>query len=190
MENTSVQFASFWQRLAARIIDGLVLSVLSTVLFFMSRTDASVPYGEQESVYTKLEVFVSISNFLLFYLLYYPFFEVNGGTIGKRVLSIATVSMATMQTISLGQAYKRSFVLIWPVFALVALMYLSSSLHNYFERTSNFLIAMLFVFAVVGPLAMIWSSRNQGWHDAWTGTLVIKSGKSRKRRSLEELDGE
>ncbi|MFN9113820.1 MAG: RDD family protein [Bacteroidota bacterium] len=187
MEISSIQFATFWQRFAARIIDGLVLSVLSMAFYYMAGFDEGVSYDVQTNRYNRMQIFISVSNFLLFYVLYYPFFEANGGTIGKRVFSIAPVAVDSMKTISLGQAYKRSLALIWPVFALIAVLLYASYANHFLESTFNFVMVMWIVFGAVGPLAMIWSSRKQGWHDAWADTVVVKSGKSRKRRDLEEL---
>lgn len=170
MNSQDLKFANFFQRFAARLIDVIIVSILVWPLsHFLSDKEPSA-YN-----YENYKGMKSVIGILLFYLLYYPILEGSGGTLGKQILSIKSVSADTLKPISFGQSYKRSLLLSWPIFISFIVGFFAMDSGFYPEKTIMFLIGVFVLFGIVGPLAVLWSKHKQGWHDVWANTYVVRS---------------
>lgn len=144
----SLQSAGFWARLAAVIVDSLVLGVPLGVLASLVRDDVgfalSAGYGYQRDGPLWLNVLG-----LLVGIAYYGALEggATGQTLGKRALGIRVVDAATgLPPIGLGRGIGR-----------------------YFARILSALPCAL------GYLWMLWDGRQQTWHDKLVRTYVVKA---------------
>lgn len=171
MEIHDIKFASFWKRLIARIIDTLINTLLVIIL-----SKIIIIPADGKKV---LALFL-----FLFYLFYYPIMEANGVTIGKRIMNIKSVSSKSLLNISLKQAYKRSLFFIWSFLVLIFLGVIFGVLNRISDINANndlitlaiiiFLVLIFLLSSILGPLALLWSKKKQGWHDQWSDTYVIE----------------
>ena len=153
---TTYQFAGFWRRFVAYMIDGFIIMVVFVILAIVAGVAyfAGAMSGDSQSwiaQWTNPERMgsfgLSISAFyLLLYMIYFTYFHgLNGRTPGKSLLGLQVVT-ADGSPLSFGIAFLRS------------VGYLVSSL----------------LFTV--PLGFIWivfDKKKQGWHDKIAGTVVI-----------------
>ena len=169
MTNQNLKFASFSQRLIAKLIDIIIIGLVAWPF-------SGLAIDKEQSVYT-YENYTGIQlafGYLIFYVLYYPICEAIGGTLGKRALSIKAVSIDTLKSVSIKQSYKRGFFLSWPLWTLVLVFIIGDFSGFLPEKSIMFLSIMFFLFAIVGPFAVLWTKTKQGWHDTWTKTYVIQ----------------
>jgi uncharacterized RDD family membrane protein YckC len=168
------KFATFWQRLLARIIDVIVSSIIFGIfyLFIQSQIDILNDYK-----YQNVESFLGMC---FYFLMYYPILESLGGTVGKKIIGIKSVLKSTLQTPTILETYIRSLFLISPLAITFYIL-----LRPPFEGdnvTFNYIIITLSVFLLfvnlfVSPLAMLWSKTSQGWHDKKSDIIVVKNVK-------------
>ncbi|MDZ7898898.1 MAG: RDD family protein [Arcicella sp.] len=84
-------------RCAARIVDAVLIYFLCVIL-------VQFIYGvEIFEIAQKWAIFI-------FFFFYYPIFESQGGTLGKRFFNIQTVDFESQNSITLLQSYKRSLI--------------------------------------------------------------------------------
>ncbi len=143
----SLQLAGFWSRLAAAVIDSLVLGVPLGILTSLVVDDGSfavsVGYGYQPDGPAWLDLLG-----LLVGIAYYGMLEggATGQTLGKRVLGIGVVDAATgLPPIGRGRGIGR-----------------------YFARLLSALPCLL------GYFWMLWDDRRQTWHDKLVRSYVVK----------------
>lgn len=163
MPSQELKFATFFDRLIARLIDVTIVFSISWMIYSSKSNTSNEFYQNPTSSYGSF----------FFFLFYYPILEATGGTIGKRLLSIRSVSSKTLKTISIGQAYKRSLFLSWPIWVMAGVLILGVNGGYTPVNTTIFLSALFVIFGIVGPLAVLWSAKKQGWHDSWANTYVI-----------------
>lgn len=140
------QYAGFWIRFAAAILDGLILAipfVILNVAFYSNFTlsmGAGVFAGEAALVALLRNIVTAI---------YYAVLEggPSGQTIGKRVCSIRVVDAETIQPgIGSGRAFGR------------------------------YLMSLVSGLALgLGYLWMLWDSNKQTWHDKVVRSYVIRA---------------
>jgi uncharacterized RDD family membrane protein YckC len=172
MITEEINYADFSQRFFARLIDAALVT-LATWGF----VDTFI-HSNHMTYYPNSNHTLKVFGCVLFYLFYYPILESSGGTVGKRILSIQSVCATTLKPISIGQAYKRSLFISWPLWIMVIISIVSSNLDFYAGMTSYFLTAMLLLFGIGSPLAILWTKYRQGWHDSWANTFVISTKQS------------
>ncbi len=161
------QKATFLQRLFARIIDGILLSILITVCYYLFKDLDSIENSHIQSDVTGIGV-------LIRWLLYYPIMEANGGTIGKRVVKIKTVSADTNMNPSLLQSYKRTVYLLLPFIASLAVLVLATKLFKVEVNVLNytaFVVIIQTLWMIIAPMIVIDGYR---MHDKFAGMNVIK----------------
>ena len=169
-------FAGFEQRLSARLIDSVIVTTavfLGTTIYNMNETEKYQIVNEE----------LSGICFLLFYFIYYPLLEGSGGTYGKRLLKIQPVSSKNFEKISTLTAYKRSLFLTWPVLLYIIISALFYDFEIQLNLTNQFLIFLVIMFSIVAPAAVGWSKTKQGWHDAWSDTVVINKNNNNESRN-------
>ncbi len=162
--STEKRFASFGQRLLARLIDVVIVTVIPAIAI------ASLFFDDSQSLSQNP---LSGILFLVFWLLYYPIMECSGGTIGKRIVSIQSISLQTGKPIGIGMAYLRSLIQIWPILLMGIAFAVSFNYRIEMHSTAAFLMVCFILFANT-PLAMLWTKEKQGYHDLWTGTHVVR----------------
>ncbi len=178
MEQPSLQYANFFQRAAARIIDVIVVLILG-VFFIISFFD-SQNMGFQG---------VPGISFLIFHLFYYPILESKGGTVGKGFMKIKTINNNNNGNISLVNAYKRSILNNIPI--LVCLIFIVFHIINdiqiLFDEASNiafsklvidyldFFVPFGIIYIIIDILYFIGNKSGQTLHDLWTNTIVVQS---------------
>ncbi|MBF8962994.1 RDD family protein [Pontibacter sp. FD36] len=166
------KYATFWQRVGARVIDVVISSLVFFILFYNAISELDEAY-----VYR----FEQAQNFLgmcFFFLIYYPILEYNGGTIGKQIIGIKPVLIESRTNPTIIDTYKRSLFLIAPMLIGVFVLLLQPFSNEVKEL--NYAAALLFmllssVTLLIGPLTMVWSKNNQGWHDMFSKIVVVKT---------------
>lgn len=152
--------AGFWRRLLAFLVDSLLLTALSLLLFYALYGPVYFRevglVNEQVGYYWHWELLI---NWLLPLLLAVFFWVRFQGTPGKLLLNCKIVDACTGFRLSVAQAilrYLAYFVSILPL--------------------------------GLGFLWIVWDRRKQGFHDKIAGTVVIVEDESQK--SLAELERE
>lgn len=141
IQREHLELASIRQRTAAFGIDEVLLSVLLMIILWDTMSKAQT-----------LESMISVTNsFLLEYMsikiIYQTFFTMQyGGTIGKIIMKIRVIEIATLSNPGFLSAFNRSV----------------------FRVVSEILFYMGFVWAMLDPY-------RRSWHDRSARTLVINA---------------
>jgi uncharacterized RDD family membrane protein YckC len=141
IQREHLELASIRQRAAAFGIDEVLLSVLLMIILWDTMSKAQT-----------LESMISVTNsFLLEYMsikiIYQTFFTMQyGGTIGKIIMKIRVIEIATLSNPSFLSSFNRSV----------------------FRVISEILFYMGFVWALLDPY-------RRSWHDRTARTLVINA---------------
>jgi uncharacterized RDD family membrane protein YckC len=143
------EYASFFQRLVAFLIDAAWLGLLITLLLYLFYGDQIFATVNNNFIFTSysLENFqwqIFLINDLLPALLFIFFWLKYAATPGKLILDCEIVNAKDGKPITFQQALLR---------------YL-----GYFVSTLVFGLGFLWIF---------WDKRKQGWHDKIAGTVVI-----------------
>lgn len=143
------EYASFFQRLVATLIDAAWLGLLITLLLYLFYGDQIFATVNNNFIFTSysLENFqwqIFLINDLLPALLFIFFWLKYAATPGKLMLDCEIVNAKDGKPITFQQALLR---------------YL-----GYFVSTLVFGLGFLWIF---------WDKRKQGWHDKIAGTVVI-----------------
>ncbi len=153
---TTYRFAGFWRRFVAYAIDGLIVSMVFTILAVISSIAffAGAMSGKNSAWISQMadpeylgSIGIALVGFYtLLFIAYFTYFQgLSGRTPGKKLLGLQVVSVEG-RPISFGTAFLRS------------VGYLVSSL----------------LFTI--PLGYIWAAfdkKKQAWHDKIAGTVVI-----------------
>jgi uncharacterized RDD family membrane protein YckC len=150
------QYASFWRRLAASFLDGIIINIGSFFIglvfgfafgFTKSLTSSfSSQYEEGlSSVNIILTFLISLICILISGFYYIYFIGAKGQTLGKMALNIKVVDEETNE----------------------APGYLSAFLREVIGK-------FLSLFFFLGFLWVIWDKKKQGWHDKIAHTIVVK----------------
>lgn len=151
---TTYQFAGFWRRFVAYMIDGFIIGIISIILMMIAGVAyvAGAMSGDGGAIMAKITDPVQMASVtlwlwvfsILMNIVYFTYFHGSTGrTPGKRLLGLQVVS-ADGTSISYGIAFLRS------------VGYLVSSL----------------VFCL-GYIWIGFDKKKQGWHDKIAGTVVI-----------------
>lgn len=139
--------AGFWIRFLAALIDGVILSIPTSILIaLIDGGDAyfSIGAGTRPGATAAANLVGTVVG-----VLYYSFLEggATGQTLGKRVVGIRVVDASTGQPgIGVGRGVGRYFA-----------RWLSS------------------IPLGLGYFWMLWDGRKQTWHDKLVGSLVVKA---------------
>jgi len=98
--NGTVHYAGFWIRCVAIFVDGLVLLIPFSAIFFISNV-AFAPYGQ---------IFAFIVIFVLALLYFALMTNKYQATLGKMAVGIKVCDANTMQKASLGHIWMREFI--------------------------------------------------------------------------------
>ena len=162
---SDARYANFGERFLARLIDVVLVTVIPAICI----TQILKVEDPQSLFMNGLNGIL----YLVFWLVYYPIMECTGGTVGKRIVGIQSVSLQWQKPISAGMAYMRSLIQIWPTLLMGIAFYVSFRYRIEMRSTMTFLTVCCILFMIT-PIAMLWTKERQGYHDLWTGTHVIK----------------
>jgi uncharacterized RDD family membrane protein YckC len=149
-----IPFASLGARLVAYIVDGIILSVVFIVAFFIlsfalvagSGVDVSDPENPRISPAAIGGLTLFMLLFIIVTIAYFPFFWARGGqTPGMKPFGIRVVRDRDGGPVTAGQAILR-LIGMWVAAAV-------------------FYIGFIWVFI---------DSRRRGWHDLVAGTVVVQ----------------
>ncbi len=145
----NIQYASFVQRLTARLIDTAIVLVLSYII-----QQLAVAFIKTDNIYNvefilrSLDQAVPALAIMMWVLVYSPVMESMGGTIGKRIVGIQLLSEKTLQI----PAFRFCFGRTWLYLVFIVLAVVPS---------------------VICGLAVFFSDKKQAWHDKMTGLICI-----------------
>lgn len=147
---STVEYASFWTRLAARIIDLCFCLVFFVPLLAGAVAVTGLSVGLRSSEAITLIVLLALwMDVGLWELAYYLVGASRGQTVGKRLMGIRVCREDGMR-LGLGKATGRSF--------------------------ASTLSSLAFG---IGWLAPLWTPKRQTWQDSMTGTIVIRDPQAR-----------
>ncbi len=150
------------QRIAARIVDQILVQLaVGAIFFLLNRIIGDDP--------SDLVVYASFGLYLLMSLIYYIYFtyKFDGATIGKKMAKLKVVSQ--QGKLSLRQIIIRyvslDFMLDGLIFLLTTVVLLSTKQERSLE-------ALLYIMTA---LVILFDKRGRGYHDFIAGTVVVKS---------------
>ena len=172
-EGTQKTYATFWERLLALLIDGLIIGVITFPINYFNET-----------------IFKSFSLFVIFALvgmIYKPFLEFKyGATLGKMVMKISIVT-TSFEPINLTQAILRNaFVLASNIYGIVLTLIIFSSpnfanVTTFTEYnalsvsfTSHWAIGGYSLLTLIDVICLLADNQKRSLHDRIGQTLVIK----------------
>lgn len=106
-QQTTNENSSFFRRLAARIIDNLLIAAPIILIAAVLFPDAFHAYFGVEAEYSPLDPIIALVS--LIYVIVFPLFK-NGQTIGKYLMSIRIISEAENTELNPLQMILREFV--------------------------------------------------------------------------------
>jgi len=121
IEFSDFEYASFWQRVAAFLVDLFVLFIFVGSIFIIN-----LSYGNFFLTFLCIIIFV----------MYFTFFEgsTGGGTVGKRSLSLIVVDQESFKLLSYRQSFIRNILRVIDfspyIFPLVSMITIISSKKN------------------------------------------------------------
>lgn len=105
--------ASFIKRVGARLVDQSIFVVFTLLLYFVL-----LQFNDDKDAVGFIALMVALAIHMLFYL---PFFELKGGTPGKRALRLKSISYLPNNlggNPSVRQVVKRTLFIHWPVIVI------------------------------------------------------------------------
>lgn len=156
----AVQLASMSSRLIARLIDSVLLSVVSIILFVLAIAIFAGLLGVDDSgdsagAFTLFVIFFAPLYFVALYLYEAVMIGVKGATVGKMVMKIKAVKPRNGQVPGLGAGFVR--FLIPGLCGLIP-----------------FIGGLGSLVCLISP-TFDSSGRRQGWHDKVANTVVVSS---------------
>lgn len=106
-QQTTNENGSFLRRLAARVIDGLLITVPIVLIAAVLFPNTFHAYFDVETSYAALDAIIALVS--LTYVVVFPLFK-NGQTIGKYLMSIRIISEAENTELNPLQMILREFV--------------------------------------------------------------------------------
>jgi|GEM_PF-884655 uncharacterized RDD family membrane protein YckC len=174
-KSQSVAYATFWRRVGASLLDGLILSPVNYGLIFLSM------------VYYKIYLLSILPPIIsLFYKIYLE--KQYGQTLGKVIVGIK-VTDDNFELMDYTQAIKRNYyhiiMLLFTVIKYVELFKMASFLQadTYMKMIqaqaaqASTYVYLGYAFStlfLVDCVLMIKSNQNQTLHDRWAKTVVVK----------------
>ncbi len=153
-----VEYAGFWRRFLATLIDSLFFAALTTVLLYVLYGGAYFDWlSSSQGMFDTYDGWDGVINNLLPLLVTLFFWVKFMGTPGKLLLGCQVLDARTLQAVTLGQALLRY------VGYFVSILTLG-----------------------LGFFWIAWDSRKQGFHDKIAKTIVVHEDEFRV--SYKELD--
>jgi len=160
MQDNDFEYVGFWPRLAAYIVDQIILFVIVFIIVFIIAFSISIAYmllgGDPENPIFDaiMNLFGAVFGWTFPAIAIILFWLHKRATPGKMIFSAQVVDEKTGKNLTVGQAIGRYFA------------YILSSLP----------LGLGFLWIAFDP-------RKQGWHDKLAGTVVIRP----KQRGAEQV---
>lgn len=176
MQETPQQFnyPTYSGRVISRLIDTALFVAIGFIAIKITTNPDNDDYRQQSG---------QIMSFLFFarWGLYYPLMEANGGSIGKRMMGLKTISTRNYKTGNFIQGYTKLLKFAWPVLLIIPLLLLATLCGKLgmSDKGVNIMYgigllpmayATYLYFAVPGSV----DANNQGAHDRASRLMVIK----------------
>lgn len=149
MEST-IRYATFGQRLAARLID---TAIVLAAAFIIQQLAVVVIKSDNaynvEFILRSLDQAVPALAIMMWVLVYSPVMESTGGTVGKRIAGIRLISEKNYDVPAFRYCFGRTWLYL--VFIVLAL-----------------------IPAVLSGVAMLFNNKKQAWHDKLSGMICIQ----------------
>ncbi|WP_298737432.1 RDD family protein [uncultured Chitinophaga sp.] len=162
-------YRTFWRRLWAAIIDGIVLYPVGFAESYIYST------GNRYLSFASTLVVVSLCT-LYFIVLHAKY----GQTLGKKLMGIKVTDVNSMELIGPRRAVLRE--LPWLIASLVALIFLVVQLFFIdgedivvvFERYNNIASSISFMWLILELVTMLTNSKRRAIHDWMANSVVLK----------------
>ncbi len=144
--------ASWWQRVGALLLDGLVAgipSVIITSIVGAATSTTTTQIDGTTTTHTSAALWVTWGILLVAQILYFAILDGHSQTVGKRAVGIAVRHHRTGQPIGFGRALGR-----WLIYSV--------------------LWYALLIPGLINALSPLWDSKRQAWHDHAVGSLVVR----------------
>jgi len=148
-------YAGFVTRLAARIIDLIVVAIITTLVGVMANVIITFLSIENERYLTIMGVIVIVVNFIIFLTYYIGSWMLAGQTVGKSLMGLRIVTEN-------GERIR---------------------LRNAVVRLFGYFISSLFFF--LGYLWVLVDDKRRGWHDIMAHTIVVYSESWEERTEMD-----
>lgn len=148
---TAPTLATLWQRLGARLLDGLIVGTPLIVVLFSTLQDVDPQFGlsaSQEDRITRAVLITSAIGAVYEIVLV----ALRGQTLGKMIVGIRVVRMDTGGSVGWGRSTLRWFV----------------------PAATARLPGVLSTLQLLIYLWMVWDPNRQGLHDKAAGTVVVR----------------
>lgn len=168
----TLSYANLTQRVFARLIDLVFFSIILIPLGLFIPWEEY--YKDADSLFLLLLIVIR-------WLIYYPVMEFSGGTLGKRLIGLRSLSEGTIQHPSLRQAYRKTFTYLnvylvtTPIVFVMFLFYIKDENENLYT-TISIITGITIVFHAVVSLFLMFklNDRGQGEHDKESNVIVVK----------------
>lgn len=164
------KYDTFWPRLVALIIDGIVLAILTFMLKVLV-----LPWIESVPLLRNL-LSESLSYVYAIVMVGY-----SGQTVGKRIMRIKVVDHDTEQNVTFEQSFKREAI---PVFLVVFSIFFTewSSGHTpipgdestLYKLITDLLDYLAITWSLLEIITMLTDPKSRAFHDKIANTVVIK----------------
>jgi uncharacterized RDD family membrane protein YckC len=165
------KYETFWKRLFALFIDGLILSLLNKLFKFMPETNSII-----------LSTIISIIQSSLPYIYAILLVGKFGQTIGKMIMGVKIVDYSSESKATYYQAFAREMVPLFIVAATLIILMISISgedLQNFKLSTFGLIILflpswMLLIWSILEIVTMLFNDKSRALHDIIADTVVVK----------------
>lgn len=143
-DDDEYEYAGFWIRLGAQLIDSIIWLVLWVIMIFILSLLGLIDLNrllDPEQGYTAIDI---ISN-VIYAIVVISFWVKIGGTPGKRLLKLKVLNATTGEPLTIGQATLRYV---------------------------GYIPSMICLF--IGCIWIAFDAKKQGWHDKIAKTVVVK----------------
>lgn len=153
-------YAGFWKRVAASLIDLVIILIVFIIVLIIIDVIAVVFFGFASQADIKnINIFLAYVGFTLYGVL----FECSSkqATPGKQILKIIVVDLQ-YKRISLGRSFSRNLPVIIPqiIFEI--------------SRNGDLVLKIIcFLSPIIMVLAVSWTKKSQGLHDIFAECLVV-----------------
>ncbi len=173
-----LQYAGFWRRFAAALIDGLMVTAIEVAIFFILivanvLSAADLDPTSEGYVHAMLVAYLASAALLPFEILFFAAMEASSAQAspGKMALGIKVTDLDGKR-VALGRAALRVVFKLFPGIVTLALSIVVYALASRPQDLDGLTTAITFLLVLL-YLVIPFSKKKQGLHDMIAGTLVV-----------------
>ena len=163
-----VIYATFIQRLKACVIDIFIMIGVGAIIYQPIKSSSMELLEESDKNILGPSLVLAV----ILYHIYQPIMECVGGTFGKKMINLKTISIGTRKAPNFFQSFFRSNVFFSP-FLLAILVYVFSDKQDRFSDLFFTVSIILGLLALSSRFYMFMSERKQSLQDLISSTIVI-----------------